>query len=260
MDSHESYHDPMQKAADEAGGHEGKGLKHNNKTGEVLLDGAAISSTLRFVFFMDEATHGYLQFDEDRKLIYSDTRRFTVEKPNRDEKVPEDFKPNTSCLCIIQDTGQIATYQSASWSARSAFMTQLLKPYVRARKAGILPVATLSFKEGQSDDHGNYLPYFEIVGWVPRAKYAMILGEIEPPPAIAAPPADVVPAINAAPPAVAAPVAPLPRPSPSPLMIVTSGLQKAPSSPAAPPAPSAPAANEDDGYNPGPSSLDDYDY
>jgi hypothetical protein len=176
MDSHP---DVMQQAADEAGGYEGKRVKHNCKTGEVLLDGVAIGPLVRIVFFMDEATHGWLHFNEAQELIYSDIRRFTVEKPNRDERA-DNYKPNTGCLAIIESTGQLATYQGASWAVRSAFVTQLLKPYVRARKAGILPVVTLSFKEGQRDDHGNYLPDFEIADWVPRARYAMILGEVTP--------------------------------------------------------------------------------
>ena len=194
----------MQQSADEAGGHEGKRLKHNCKTGQVLLDGVAIGA-ISVVFFMDEATHGWIEFDADQNRIFSDIRRFAVEAPNRNEQVPDSYKPNTSCLCIVEDTGQLATYQSASWSVRLAFIAQLLKPYVRARKAGtVLPVVALSFKEGERDDNGNYLPDFEIVDWVPRAKYAMILGEVGQPAAaqIAAP--------IAAPSTAVAPAAPLP--------------------------------------------------
>jgi hypothetical protein len=160
MDSH---NDPMQEAADEGGGVEGKTLKHNCKAGQTLLDGAAIGAIIRVVFFMDLATHGWVQFSDDqRSVVHSDIRRFAVVKPDRNEQVPSGYKPNTSCLCIIESTGQLATYQSASWSARIAFTQQLIKPYTRARKAGILPVVTLGFKEGR-DDNGNYLPDFNIV-------------------------------------------------------------------------------------------------
>jgi hypothetical protein len=268
MGSHNNYHDPMQEAADEAAGLEGKGGKHNCKTGEVLLDGAASGPTVRIVFFMDEATHGWIQFtDDQRGVLHSDPRRFSEVKPDPDEQVPEAYKPNTSCLGILESTGQLVTYQGASWSVRRAFIAKLLKPYVRARKLGILPVVTLSFKEGQRDDHGNYLPDFEIVDWVPRAKYAMVLGEVAPP-AIAAPAAAPV---IAAPPTASAPAAPLPRPSP--LMVVTSGRQTAPAdtadTPTARAKSEAPAAakppttiavdDEDDAYGargPDPDEID----
>jgi hypothetical protein len=224
MDPHP---DAMQKAADEAGGYEGKLLKHNCKTSEVLLDGVAIGA-IHVVFLMDEATHGWVEFSEAQKLIFSDIRRFAVVAPDRNEQVPESYKPNTGCLCIVKDTGQLATYQGASWSARSAFMKQLFKPYVRARKAGILPVVTLSFKEEQRDDNGNYLPDFEIVDWVKRSRYAMILGEVE----------QAADAALAAPTAAAAPAAPLPKPKP--LQIVTSGRPTAAADTPKPEAPKAP--------------------
>jgi hypothetical protein len=242
-------YDVMQQSADDAGGHEGKRLKHNCKTGEVLLDGVAIGAAVRVVFFMDESTHGWLEFSPTQELIFNDIRRFAVVALDKNEQVPESYKPNTGCLAIIESTGQLATYQGAAWSVRSAFMTQLYKPYMRARKAAAsagapapLPVVSLSFKEEQRDDNGNYLPDFDIVDWVPRARYAMILGEV-------APAAD---AALAAPATAAAPAQPLPKPKP--MMIVTSGRQTAapdtPTECAKPEATKAPdpAPANDEGY------------
>jgi hypothetical protein len=172
--------DPMQEAADEAGGFEGLRLRHNCKEGVVYLDGVPVESeALRVVFLMETATHGWLEFDEAKKLVGSSVKRYIDVKPDRNECSPP-RKPNTACLGVIESTGQILTYTGSSWSVRSAFTVQLLKPYARARKFGSFPVVSLGFKPGQKDDYGNFMPDFVITGWTPRSRFAQILGEGDP--------------------------------------------------------------------------------
>jgi hypothetical protein len=167
--------DPMQQACDEAGGVEGQRLHHNCKEGSVYLDGVAVQA-ISAAFLMEEAAHGWVQFDDDQKLIDKDIKRFVHVAPDKGKMNPA-RKPNTSCLCVIEGTSALATYTGSSWSSRSAFIAQLLKPFQRARKLGIVPIASLGFKPGQKDEHGNYVPCFTITGWAPRAKFALILGE-----------------------------------------------------------------------------------
>lgn len=187
--------DPMQQACDEAGGFEGQRLHHNCKTSVVYLDGVAVQA-VSAAFLMEEAAHGWLQFDDDQKLIDKGIKRFIDVAPDKGRMDPA-RKPNTSCLCVIEGTGALATYTGSSWSSRRAFIDQLLKPFQRAKKLGIVPIASLGFRPGQKDEHGNYVPCFTITGWAPRSKFASILGEGEP-----------LVALPGIPPALASPVAP----------------------------------------------------
>jgi hypothetical protein len=169
--------DPMQEACDEAGGFEGLRANHNCKEGKLFLGGVAVEA-IKAVFLMEEAQHGELEFDVSQKLIYRDLKRYAKEKPSRGKMDPG-RKPNTSCLCVFKDTGAIGTYAGSSWKVRIAFEAQLLKPYQRARKLRVFPVVSLGFIPGQRDEHGNHMPDFAIVGWEPRSKFALILGEGE---------------------------------------------------------------------------------
>lgn len=202
----------MQEAADEAGGFEGPRIQHNCKEG-ALYRGGVSAETITAVFLMETAAHGWLWFDETKKLIKSVIKRFAEEKPDRNEWDPT-RKPNTSCLCFLKDTNAFATYAGSSWAARNAFISQLLKPYARVRKGGIFPVVRLGFKEGQKDEYGNHLPEFAITGWEPRSRFACVLGEEETTAPTLAP-------INA--PAAIDTGAPAKKP-----IVVTSGRQWAP--------------------------------
>jgi hypothetical protein len=227
--------DPMQEAADEAGGFEGLRLRHNCKEGAVYLDGVQVESeVLRVVFLMETATHGWLEFDEAKKLVDSNIKRYVDVKPDRNECGPP-RKPNTACLGVREDTGQILTYTGSSWSVRGTFTTQLLKPYARARKFGSFPIVSLGFKPGQKDGYGNFIPDFAITGWTPRSRFAQILGEGEPLEAIEAPRAPAA--------------APAPIEAPRKLMTATSGRGDAP----------PPIESVDDGYA-GPDSLDGVEF
>jgi hypothetical protein len=185
--------DPMQEAADEAGGVEGKRLRHNCKEGIVYLDGVRSATALPVIFLMEEATHGWLKFNENKKLVDSGIKRYADVKPDRGEWDPA-HKPNTGCLGVLEGTGQLLTYTGSSWSVRSAFTTQLIKPYNRVRKLGIFPVVSLGFKPGQKDQYGNFVPDFVITGWVPRSRFALILGEGNPLAAIEASKSAALPA------------------------------------------------------------------
>ena len=157
---------------------EGLRLRHNCKEGVVYLDGAPIQSGVNAVFLMEEATHGWLLFDEDKKLVESSIKRFVDVKPDRTECAPP-RKPATSCLLIIEGAGlpKIGTYTASSWACRRAFMTQLLRPYIRVRKAGAYPVVSLGFDPDGRDGYGNFVPDFAITGWTPRSRFADLLGE-----------------------------------------------------------------------------------
>jgi hypothetical protein len=177
--------DPMQEAALEAGGVEGSRLHHNCKTGLVYLDGAEVDG-LRAVFLMEEAEHGWLQFDEKQKPVDKSIVRYADEKPDRSTRLGSEKKPNTSCLCVVEGTAATATYTGSSWAVRYAFEGALLKPYARLKQRNLFPVVRLGFKPGH-DEHGNYLPSFDISGWEPRSKYAFLLGESEATPKLEAP-------------------------------------------------------------------------
>jgi len=174
--------DPMQEAADSAGGFEGPHLRHNCKDGAVYLGDVAVGPDFTAVFLMETAAHGWLKFDE-KNLVDRDIRRYADVAPNRSERRP-DWEPNTSVLAV-SETG-LLTYAGASWSARGAFEAELLKPYVRLRKQAF-PVVNLRFKPHR-DKYGNYKPTFTVTAWKPRSDFAGFLGEETPAPQLTAPP------------------------------------------------------------------------
>ena len=128
-----------------------------------------------------------------RSSSNSSIKRYVDEKPDRNECAPP-RKPNTTCLGVLEGAGQIVTYTGSSWSVRSAFTVQLLKPYLRARKLAF-PIVSLGFKSGQKDEYGNFLPDFVVTGWTPRSRFADMLGEGQEQPQIAPPTALELPAI-----------------------------------------------------------------
>src|SRR5208337_4858590 len=93
--------------------------------------------------------------------------------------------PSTTCL-VIGENGELMTYSGLSWGVRSAFISQLLRPYARLRQRAF-PIVRLAFQP-QKDDRGNYRPTFNIVGWKPRSVFAEILGEEPLPPMLDGPP------------------------------------------------------------------------
>ncbi len=224
-----TYHDPIQQAADEAGGCEGLRLKHNLKEGVVYLGGAVAPADLKVLMLMPEASHGWLKFNDDQELVETDVRRYADIAPDRGER-REDWSPNTSCVGVIMPDGhEIVTYFGASWGVRRAFQTALIKPFARMRQT-MLPIVALGF-EPQKDNFGNHRPTFAVVGWRPRGDFAQALGE--------------------APPTAAAIEAPA-RPAST---IVTSGLARLQAArwPSETPPPSAPPPQFDDeraGFDP----------
>jgi hypothetical protein len=177
--------DPMREAADEASGFEGGHLHHNCKEGVVYHDGAPVGPDFRVCLLMETAMHGWLWFDDDKKLLKKDLKSFLTAKPNRGEWDGAS-KPNTSCLGVGQAGEGVVTYAGSSWAVHNAFMAQVFKTYNRVKGLGTVPVVSLGFKPGQKDEHGNFLPTFAICGWEPRSKYASILG---PDPLVAIAPA-----------------------------------------------------------------------
>jgi len=167
--------DPIQQAADEAGGCEGLRLKHNLKEGVIYLGGAVAPSDLKVCLWLSEACHGWLQFDGAQALVASDIRRYADVAPDRDERRP-DWSPNTSCLGVIMPGGQeIVTYSGASWGVSNAFKATLLKPFARMQQT-MFPIVALGF-EPQKDDYGNYRPTFAVIAWKPRSDFGAALGE-----------------------------------------------------------------------------------
>jgi hypothetical protein len=121
-----SQRDFWQAAADAVGGYEGSTLRHNCKLGAVMLDGAAIDDNLKVCFLMSEAAHGKIRFGG---RVIRDIRHYADSEP--ETEIPADWTPHTSCICIsISDQGpsRLMTYVGTSWSARTAFGRQLLRP------------------------------------------------------------------------------------------------------------------------------------
>jgi hypothetical protein len=177
-----------QQAADEASGFEGSRINHNCKEHTVLLGNSPVRPDFPLCFLMKNAMHGSLIFSNG-VLIEKNLLRYDDVAPDLKEKWGTDRKPNTSCLCFAEGVG-LCTYTGASWAVRKAFSAQLLRPYVRVIGLNVFPMVELGFEDGQRDEHGNGVPFFNPVEWVPGARFASIIGEAPTPvAAIEGPPA-----------------------------------------------------------------------
>jgi hypothetical protein len=179
--------DPWQEAADTAAGHEGPLVKHNCKTAAVTIDGARADPDMKLCFLMSTACHGRIKFDGDR-VVERNVIRYADAAPDRRFLPTEEGQKLTSVLAVgVSDSGLtgLMTYSGASGSVRTAFETQLLRPYVRLKRRAF-PVVTLGFK-GLQDEYGNSKPSFTIVAWRAIADFAALLGEEAEAPQLSAP-------------------------------------------------------------------------
>lgn len=169
-------YDPWQAACDE-GGANIIGLRLGYAKGVWSLDKIPVQTGpdgLLICILMTTAGHSPVEWINNRpaglKIV-----RYSIAPPPRE--YPKGVDPYTTFLCVSADAGrlgQMMTFTSSSWNARSAFL-KLVGPYLLKRKQEF-PICSLGSID-RHDDYGNFDPTFTPIGWKPGADFADIIGD-----------------------------------------------------------------------------------
>jgi hypothetical protein len=132
--------------------------------------GEIVSANALFIVLMLTMRMGQVRW-EDNRIV--DLLADFVVKIGIPEDIRDGYNPYSSVLLLDED-GLFCTFSSSSWGGRNA-LRELIGPY-RLTGQQMFPRATL----GTRIRHNQYStvdPVFVVKDWVPRAKFAALIGD-----------------------------------------------------------------------------------